>query len=182
MDYWYQILPDLARNGSTAFAIRMSPFKRITWRAMCGSTSGSPSHYTCEKTQFINLIGHSYGAHAVRYAAGVIPKQIASVLTVGGVNQGTVVASDVMKIANSTGTAELLNVLINTFGKLMWAQGLDGQMFPYNALAAGHSTSMEGTAEFNQRFNTGLFLKKCGEGKYQEHYIQSPVISLQPML
>ena len=73
-----------------------------------------------------------------------------------------------MKIANSTGTAELLNVLINTFGKLMWAQGLDGQMFPYNALAAGHSTSMEGTAEFNQRFNTGLFLKKCGEGKYQD--------------
>lgn len=53
---------------------------------MCGSTSGSPSHYTCEKTQFINLIGHSHGAHAVRYAAGVIPKQIASVLTVGGVN------------------------------------------------------------------------------------------------
>jgi len=41
---------------------------------------------------------------------------------------------------------------------------------------------MEGTAEFNQRFNTGLFLKKCGEGKYQEHYIQSPVISLQPIL
>ncbi|GAA5556791.1 triacylglycerol lipase [Acinetobacter schindleri] len=134
-------------------------------------------------TKKLNLIGHSHGAHAVRYAAGVMPKQIASVLTVGGVNQGTVVASDVMKIANSTGTAELLNVLINTFGNvLLWAQGLDGQTFPYSALAAGHSTSMEGTAEFNQRFNTGPFLKKCGEGKYQEHYIQSPVISLQPML
>lgn len=26
MDYWYQILPDLARNGSTTFATRMSPF------------------------------------------------------------------------------------------------------------------------------------------------------------
>lgn len=26
MDYWYQILPDLARNGSTAFATRISPF------------------------------------------------------------------------------------------------------------------------------------------------------------
>ena len=59
----------------------------------------------------LNLIGHSHGAHAVRYAAGVMPKQIASALTVGGANQGTVVASDVMKLANSTGTAELLNVL-----------------------------------------------------------------------
>ncbi len=40
-----------------------------------------------------------------------------------------------MKIANSTGTAELLNVLINTFGNvLLGAQGLDGQTFPYSAL------------------------------------------------
>ena len=74
-----------------------------------------------------------------------------------------------MKIANSTGTAELLNVLINPFGNvLMWRQRLDGQTFLHNALPAGHSTSMEGTAEFNQRFNTGLSLKKCGEGKYQD--------------
>ncbi|MEB5928836.1 hypothetical protein [Acinetobacter schindleri] len=116
---------------------------------MCGSTSGSPSHYTCEKTQFINLIGHSHSAHAVRYAAGVMPKRIASVLTVGDANQGTIVAFDVMKLANSPGTAELLNVLINTFGKLMWAQGLDGKAFPQNALAAGHNTSIEGTVEFN---------------------------------
>ena len=99
-------------------------------------------------TKKLNLIGHSHGAHAVRYAAGVMPKQIASALTVGGANQGTVVASDVMKLANSTGTAELLNVLINTFGKLIWAQGLDGKAFPHNALAAGHNTS-EGTVEFN---------------------------------
>ncbi len=27
----------------------------------------------------VNLIGHSHGAHAVRYAAGVIPDQVASV-------------------------------------------------------------------------------------------------------
>lgn len=37
-----------------------------------------------------NLIGHSHVAHAVRYAAGVMPKRIVSVLTVGGANQGTV--------------------------------------------------------------------------------------------
>ncbi|WP_228278782.1 esterase/lipase family protein [Acinetobacter indicus] len=45
----------------------------------------------------VNLIGHSHGAHAVRYAASVMPDQVASVLTFGGANQGTVVASDVMK-------------------------------------------------------------------------------------
>lgn len=26
MDYWYQILPDLARNGANTWAARMSPF------------------------------------------------------------------------------------------------------------------------------------------------------------
>ncbi|MEN8389604.1 hypothetical protein ABFP25_00265 [Acinetobacter indicus] len=36
----------------------------------------------------VKLIGHSHGAHAVRYATGVIPNQVASVLTVGGANQG----------------------------------------------------------------------------------------------
>ncbi|PUR02486.1 hypothetical protein DCL20_01190 [Acinetobacter schindleri] len=34
-------------------------------------------------TKKLNLIGHSHGAHAVRYAAGVMSKQIASVLMVG---------------------------------------------------------------------------------------------------
>lgn len=123
-------------------------------------------------TKKLNLIGHSHGAHAVRYAASVIPKRIASVLTVGGANQGTIVASDVMRLANQTRTSELLNTLISSFGNvIMWAQGLDGQAFPHNALAAGHSTSIEGTAEFNQRFKLGLSLSPCGEGKYKDQDI-----------
>ncbi len=36
----------------------------------------------------VNVIGHSHGAHAVRYAASVIPDQVGSVLTFGGANQG----------------------------------------------------------------------------------------------
>jgi len=44
-------------------------------------------------TKKLNLIGHSHGAHAVRYAAGVMPKHIASALMVGSANQGTVVVS-----------------------------------------------------------------------------------------
>ena len=120
----------------------------------------------------LNLIGHSHGAHAVRYAAGVMPQHVASVMTVGGANQGSIVASDVMKFASQTGTSDLLNTLISSFGAvIMWAQGLDGNALPHNALAAGHSTSIEGTAEFNQRFTLGLSLKHCGEGKYNDQGI-----------
>nr|WP_168381606.1 hypothetical protein [Acinetobacter indicus] len=50
----------------------------------------------------------------------------------------------------------------------MWAQGLDGNAFPHDALAAGQSTSIEGTAEFNQRFRVGLPLTECSEGKAYE--------------
>ncbi len=120
----------------------------------------------------LNLIGHSHGAHAVRYAAGFMPQHVASVMTVGGANQGSIVASDVMKFASQTGTSDLLNTLISSFGAvIMWAQGLDAHAFPHNALAAGHSTSIEGTAEFNQRFTLELSLKHCGEGKYQDQGI-----------
>ncbi len=120
----------------------------------------------------LNLIGHSHGAHAVRYAAGVMPQHVASVMTVGGANQGTIVASDVMKFASQTGISDLLNTLISSFGAvIMWAQGLDAHAFPHNALAAGHSTSIEGTAEFNQRFTLGLSLKHYGEGKYNDQGI-----------
>ncbi len=120
----------------------------------------------------LNLIGHSHGAHAVRYAAGVMPQYVTSIMTVAGANQGSIVASDVMKFASQTGTSDLLNTLISSFGAvIMWAQGLDAHAFPHNALAAGHSTSIEGTAEFNQRFTLGLSLKHCGEGKYQDQGI-----------
>jgi triacylglycerol lipase len=51
------------------------------------------------------------------------------------------VASDVLKFADQTGSSDLLNVLISSFGKvIMWAQSLDGNAFPHNAFAAGHST------------------------------------------
>ncbi len=168
MDYWYQILPDLARHGAQPWAARMSPFNSSEVR-------GEQYIQQLQEVMAItganklNLIGHSHGAHAVRYAAGVMPQHVASVMTMGGANQGTVVASDVLQVANSTGTSELLNLLISSFGKvILWAQGLDGDAFPHDALAAGQSTSIEGTAEFNQRFRVGLPLTACGEGKAYE--------------
>ena len=169
MDYWYQILPDLARNGANTWAARMSPFNSSEVR-------GEQYVQQLEEIMAItgakklNLIGHSHGANSVRYAAGIIPEHVASVMTVAGANKGTIIASDVLKLANSTGTSELLNVLISNFGKvIMWAQGLNANTFPHNAMAAGLSTSIEGTAIFNQKFPLGLPKTDCGEGAYEEN-------------
>ena len=105
MDYWYQILPDLARNGSTAFATRISPFNSSEIRGE-QYVEQLKEVMAITGAKKLNLIGHSHGAHSVRYAAGVMPQHVASVMTVGGANQGTIVASDVMRLANQTGTSE----------------------------------------------------------------------------
>lgn len=171
MDYWYQILPDLARNGANTWAARMSPFNSAEIRGE-QYVQQLQEIMAITGAEKVNLIGHSHGAHAVRYAAGVIPEHIASVMTVAGANKGTVVASDVLKVANATGTSELLNVLISNFGKvIMWAQGLNANAFPHDAMAAGLSTSVEGTAVFNQKFTIGLPKTACGEGVYKENGI-----------
>lgn len=142
IDYWYQILPDLARNGANTWAARMSPLNSSEVR-------GEQYVQQLEEVMAItganklNLIGHSHGANAVRYAAGVMPEHVSSVMTVAGANRGTVAASDVLKLANQAGTSELLNTLISSFdGILVWAQGLNPNTFPHDAMAAGVSTSI----------------------------------------
>ena len=82
----------MAGNGSTAFATRMSPFNSSKLGGeQCVVQLQEVLATTHAKK--LNLIGHSHGAHAVRYAVGVMPKRTVSVLTVGGANQGTVVVS-----------------------------------------------------------------------------------------
>lgn len=171
MDYWYQILPDLVRHGGSVWAAQMSPFNSSEIRGE-QYVEQLKEVMAITGAQKVNLIGHSHGAHAVRYAAGVMPEKIASVMTVGGANKGTIVASDVLKAANSTGTSDLLNVLISSFGKvILWAQGLDTNAYPHDAMAAGLSTSIEGTAEFNKTFTLGIPKNECGEGQYSENGI-----------
>lgn len=168
LDYWYQILPDMARNGGKVWAASMSPFNTSEVRGE-QFVQQLEDVMAITGSEKVNLIGHSHGGHAVRYAAGVMPEHVASILSVAGANTGTVAASDVLKLAGKTGTSGLLNTLINTFGKvLIWAQNLDQKDYPHYAFGAGESTSIEGTAKFNVKFPLGMPAHKCGEGPAQE--------------
>lgn len=164
LDYWYQILPDLARNGGNVWAASMSPFNTSEVR---GEQFVQQIEVIIALTgsEKVNLVGHSHGGHAVRYAAGVMPEHIASILSVSGANTGTVAASEILKLADATHTSSIFNTLINTFGKvIIWAQGLKQSDYPHNAYGAGQSTSVEGTAKFNVKFPLGMPNTKCGEG------------------
>lgn len=107
LDYWYQILPDMARNGSTVFAAQLSPANTTTHR-------GEQLIHQVDEVlaitgkEKINLIGHSHGGPTVLYVAATRPQQIASITGVAGTYHGSKVADD---IQNNTLTRTAFNIL-----------------------------------------------------------------------
>ena len=170
LDYFYQILPDLARNGANVWATRVSPFNSSEIRGE--QLLQQVKEITAiTGTKKVNLIGHSHGGPTIRYVAGVTPKLVASLTGVGAPNAGSPVADLILK-AEGTGVEGPLVGLINFVSKAVtWAQGLDPKSFPHDALAGGKSLTLAGSAKFNSQFPLGMPSKTCAEGKAFENGI-----------
>ena len=164
LDYFYQILPDLARNGANVWATRVSPFNssEIRGEQLLQQVKEITAITGAKK---VNLIGHSHGGPTIRYVAGVAPKLVASLTGVGAPNAGSPVADLILK-AEGTSIQGPLVGLINFVSKAVtWAQGLDPKSFPHDALAGGKSLTLAGSAKFNSQFPLGMPSKTCAEGK-----------------
>lgn len=63
VDYWYQILPDLARNGANAWATRVSPFNssEVRGEQLLQQVDEILAITGASK---VNLLGHSHGGHS----------------------------------------------------------------------------------------------------------------------
>ena len=170
LDYFYQILPDLARNGANVWATRVSPFNssEIRGEQLLQQVKEISAITGAKK---VNLIGHSHGGPTIRYVAGVAPKLVASLTGVGAPNAGSPVADLILK-AEGTGIEGPLVGLINFVSKAVtWAQGLDPKSFPHDALAGGKSLTLAGSAKFNSQFPLGMPSQTCAEGKAFENGI-----------
>ena len=170
LDYFYPILPDLARNGANVWATRVSPFNssEIRGEQLLQQVKEITAITGAKK---VNLIGHSHGGPTIRYVAGVAPKLVASLTGVGAPNAGSPVADLILK-AEGTGIEGPLVGLINFVSKAVtWAQGLDPKSFPHDALAGGKSLTLAGSAKFNSQFPLGMPSKTCAEGKAFENGI-----------
>jgi len=170
LDYFYQILPDLARNGANVWATRVSPFNssEIRGEQLLQQVKEITAITGAKK---VNLIGHSHGGPTIRYVAGVAPELVASLTGVGAPNAGSPVADLILK-AEGTGIEGPLVGLINFVSKAVtWAQGLDPKSFPHDALAGGKSLTLAGSAKFNSQFPLGMPSKSCAEGKAFENGI-----------
>ena len=167
LDYWYQILPDLARNGANVWATRVSPFNssEIRGEQLLEQVKEIAAITGADK---VNLIGHSHGGPTIRYVAGSEPKLVASLTTVGAPHKGSPVADLILKAEGTAIEAPLVGTINLVSKAITWAQGLDPNSYPHDSLAGGSSLTASGSAKFNQRYPIGMPTTGCGEGAYQQ--------------
>ena len=96
LDYWYQILPDLARNGGNVWATRVSPFNssEIRGEQLLEQVNEILAITGAKK---VNLIGHSHGGPTIRYVAGAGNGIVASLTSVGAPHKGSPVGDLILQ-------------------------------------------------------------------------------------
>jgi len=167
-DYWYQILPDLARNGGNVWTTQVSPLNSSEVRGEA-ALAQAQDILAITGAKKLNLVGHSHGGHTVRYIAGIIPNQIASVTTVASPNQGAKLGDFLEKVLlNNPVEAPARAIFDQLVGPVIAiASGKDPKKFPYDAKAALQSLNTKQALEFNKKFPNGVPTRSCGEGQYQ---------------
>ena len=113
----------------------------------------------------VNLIGHSQGALAARYAGSVAPQCVASVTSVSGPNHGSELADFLRKALTPGGlpehVAETVATLFADFLSLLSGH----RHLPQNAIAALNALSTEGVSLFNDKYPQGLPETWGGKGR-----------------
>lgn len=157
IDYWYQILPDMARNGSTVFAAQLSPANTTEFRGEQLIAQVEDVLAITGKDK-VNLVGHSHGGPTVQYVAAIKPQYVASVTGVGGTFRGSKVADD---IQNNTISRTAFNILGQYIvGPLITLAQLKPEL-KIDFDASMKSLSEVGSAKFNGRFPTKALATDC---------------------
>ncbi len=170
--YFYGIPQDLAANGASVYVPLTAALNSSEVRGEQLLTQVRQILAISGKTK-VNLISHSHGAQSIRYVAGIIPAQVASVTTVGGPNKGSPLADTTVALLHSTiGSAitPLFAPAINAFFSLIGVAS--GHYYDLDTLADLSSLTTGSTAAFNTRFPAGVPLTACGEGAYQANGVR----------
>ncbi len=157
-NYFYRIPEDLRRNGAEVYVVQLS--------AVNGEGPGGRGEQLVQQlkdlmvvkgiTKF-NLVGHSMGGLSARYAAIMLPANVASVTTIGTPHRG-------MELFDFVGEQPPLikSTLILAFNLIGY--GIDvtsGQALPQNAAAAQRQLSSEGSKLYNSRYPSAGLPETC---------------------
>ena len=170
VDYWYQILPDLARNGANVWATRVSPFNSSEVRGEqllqqvdeIIALTGKPK---------VNLLGHSHGGHSIAYVTNIAPEKVASATAIASPLKGSKTADFILQVENTQLEAPVVDVVNFASKMLIWAQGIESNSFPHDSLSAGRSLTVAGSTAFQARYPLGMPTTACGDGPSQQQGI-----------
>lgn len=112
----------------------------------------------------VNLIGHSQGALAARYAAAVAPRSVASVTSVSGPNHGSELADFLRKALTPGRLPEHVAETVVTLFADFLATLSDNRYQPRNAIAALNALTTDGVGAFNDKYPQGLPATWGGKG------------------
>ncbi|MGJ7514553.1 lipase family alpha/beta hydrolase [Pseudomonas baetica] len=112
----------------------------------------------------VNLIGHSQGALAARYAAAIAPQSVASVTSVSGPNHGSELADFLRKALTPGSLPEQIAETVATLFADFLALISGNRGMPSNAIAALSALTTEGVAAFNDKYPQGLPKTWGGKG------------------
>lgn len=133
----------------------------------------------------VNLIGHSQGALAARYAAAVAPTSVASVTSVSGPNHGSELADFLRKALTPGRLPEQIAATVATlFADFLTSISGDHRL-PQNAVAALNALTTEGVGAFNDKYPQGLPKTWGGDGCERvngiRYYSWSGVLPANPL-
>ncbi|MVW86665.1 triacylglycerol lipase [Pseudomonas sp. PB101] len=113
----------------------------------------------------VNLIGHSQGALAARYAAAIAPHSVASVTSVSGPNHGSELA-DFLRKALTPGCLpeQVADTVVTLFADFLAALS-NNRYQPRTAIAALNALTTEGVGAFNDKYPQGLPATWGGKGR-----------------
>ncbi|MCG8609784.1 MAG: hypothetical protein MI864_04535 [Pseudomonadales bacterium] len=170
-DYWYGIRSRLIKEGADVYVVNLSSLSD-------NFTRGEELVDDIQKVLAIadapkaNLIAHSQGALASRYAAYIIPGQVASITSVHGLNKGLHYASGLL--AAVPGENDVLENILSFFPnwafnflEIISTPSRDGEFnsetrtLNQSFVTMGHATTPEAVAEFNQQYPAGLPKQDC---------------------
>ncbi|WP_248741794.1 MULTISPECIES: esterase/lipase family protein [unclassified Pseudomonas] len=115
----------------------------------------------------VNLIGHSQGALAARYAAALAPHKVASVTSVSGPNHGSELADFLRKALIPGKLPEIVAQNVATLFSDFMCLLSGTTALPRHALAALNALTTEGVGDFNDKYPQGLPQSWGGQGAEQ---------------
>jgi triacylglycerol lipase len=160
--YWYGIVAALQTGGAEVHVLQLSPLNSDELRGEQVVEQIETLLALSGKGK-VNLIGHSQGGQAARYAAAVRPDLVASVTTVASPTGGAELADYLAAQPSDSRLFVWLRQAVTALGDLV--ETLSFSTLPNDAMAVLRSMSSAGAAAFNARFPHGVPRRACGEGE-----------------